>query len=62
MQLLAAQRLGAHLRGPAPAAYRLRQTQRRQTPPRHDAAPLGRDRCSTLLGGAAYRSGIRPHV
>jgi hypothetical protein len=53
------QRLGAHLRGPAAAEPWSKQI---LTPSRHYAAPLGRFNCSTLLGGADYRSGIRPHV
>jgi len=47
-------RLGAQLRGPAAAGQRPRKTLRRQTAGRHDAAPLGRDRCSTLLYGDSH--------
>jgi hypothetical protein len=35
---------------PTAAGHRPRQTLRRQTAPRHDAATLGRVRCSTLWG------------
>jgi hypothetical protein len=46
----AAQRIAAQLRGPAAAEHRPGQTLRRQAPRHHDAAPLGRGRCSTLIG------------
>jgi len=57
----AAQRIGAQLRGPAAAEYRPRHTLRCQAARRHDAAPLGCDRCSILLGSSSAAN-ARPSI
>ena len=50
-RLRAAQRIGAHPRGPAAPEHRDPKTLRRQTPTGHGTPPLGRVGCNALLGG-----------